>query len=180
MVQYGSTVVHEFSLGEYQTVEEVVEAARGIDQRGGEETRTALGINVARYDSRASLTGTTQGPARFLTHLHTCICRSEAFQRGGRPGAQKVMIVITDGESHDSPQLVQAVGDSERDNITMYAIAVSPSIFNLCDLMASCLVLGQADFLPSLCATSSLHPDPSVFTPSILCTDIKTFVVLWT
>lgn len=51
VVQYGSTVVHEFSLGEYQTVEEVVEAARSIDQRGGEETRTALGINVARYDA---------------------------------------------------------------------------------------------------------------------------------
>uniref|UniRef100_A0A671TNR1 Integrin subunit alpha 11 n=1 Tax=Sparus aurata TaxID=8175 RepID=A0A671TNR1_SPAAU len=97
VVQYGSTVVHEFSLGEYQTVEEVVEAARSIDQRGGEETRTALGINVAR---------------------------SEAFKRGGRPGAQKVMIVITDGESHDSPHLLQAVADSERDNITMYAIAV--------------------------------------------------------
>ncbi|KAM3870714.1 integrin alpha-11 [Diretmus argenteus] len=97
VVQYGSRVVHEFSLGEYQTVEDVVEAARGIDQRGGEETRTALGINVAR---------------------------SEAFQRGGRPGAQKVMIVITDGESHDSPDLLQAVAASERDNITMYAIAV--------------------------------------------------------
>nr|XP_046250911.1 integrin alpha-11 [Scatophagus argus] len=97
VVQYGSTVVHEFSLGEYQTVDEVVEAARSIDQRGGEETRTALGINVAR---------------------------SKAFKRGGRPGAQKVMIVITDGESHDSPQLVQAVADSESDNITMYAIAV--------------------------------------------------------
>lgn len=51
VVQYGSTVVHEFSLGEYQTVEAVVEAARSIDQRGGEETRTALGINVARYDT---------------------------------------------------------------------------------------------------------------------------------
>lgn len=49
VVQYGSTVVHEFGLGEYHSVEEVVEAARGIDQRGGEETRTALGISVARY-----------------------------------------------------------------------------------------------------------------------------------
>ncbi|XP_075884857.1 integrin alpha-11 isoform X1 [Nelusetta ayraudi] len=97
VVQYGSTVVHEFGLGEYHSVEEVVEAARGIDQRGGEETRTALGISVAR---------------------------SEAFKRGGRPGAQKVMIVITDGESHDSLQLPQVVADSERDNITMYAIAV--------------------------------------------------------
>ncbi|KAK5866769.1 hypothetical protein PBY51_011317 [Eleginops maclovinus] len=97
VVQYGSTVVHEFGLGDYQTVEEVVQAARSINQRGGEETRTALGINVGR---------------------------SKGFKRGGRPGAKKVMIVITDGESHDSPQLVQAVADSERDNVTMYAIAV--------------------------------------------------------
>ncbi|XP_072291710.1 integrin alpha-11 isoform X2 [Eucyclogobius newberryi] len=97
VVQYGSSVVHEFSLGEYHTVEEVVEAAQRIDQRGGEETRTALGINMARR---------------------------EAFKRGGRPGAKKVMIVITDGESHDSPDLQEAVSQSERDNITLYAIAV--------------------------------------------------------
>uniref|UniRef100_A0A3P9IL96 VWFA domain-containing protein n=1 Tax=Oryzias latipes TaxID=8090 RepID=A0A3P9IL96_ORYLA len=97
VVQYGSTVVHEFSLGEYQTVDTVVEAVRNIDQRGGYETRTALAINVAR---------------------------SEAFQRGGRPGAQKVMIVITDGESHDSIELIDAVNNSKNDNITMYAIAV--------------------------------------------------------
>lgn len=63
VVQYGSTVVHEFNLGEYQTVEEVVEAARSIDQRGGEETRTALGINVARYDPK--LDPLVYDPARF-------------------------------------------------------------------------------------------------------------------
>uniref|UniRef100_A0A3Q2QK89 VWFA domain-containing protein n=1 Tax=Fundulus heteroclitus TaxID=8078 RepID=A0A3Q2QK89_FUNHE len=34
------------------------------------------------------------------------------------------MIVITDGESHDSPQLMEAVSQSKGDNITMYAIAV--------------------------------------------------------
>lgn len=38
------------------------------------------------------------------------------------------MLVITDGESHDSPQLVEAMADSERDNITTYAIAVSSSL----------------------------------------------------
>ncbi|XP_027898154.1 integrin alpha-11-like isoform X1 [Xiphophorus couchianus] len=97
VIQYGSTVVHEFSLGEYHTVEDVLDAARNIDQRGGEETRTALGISVARL---------------------------EAFQRGGRPGAQKVMIVITDGESHDSHQLMEVVNQSKKENITMYAIAV--------------------------------------------------------
>uniref|UniRef100_A0A674B8D2 Integrin subunit alpha 11 n=1 Tax=Salmo trutta TaxID=8032 RepID=A0A674B8D2_SALTR len=97
VVQYGSRVVHEFTLNDFRSVEEVVEAAKTIDQRGGEETRTALGINVAR---------------------------TEGFKRGGRKGAKKVMLVITDGESHDSPDLQKAMEDSEADNITMYAIAV--------------------------------------------------------
>lgn len=66
MIQYGTTVVHEFSLGEYQTVEEVVEAARSIDQRGGEETRTALGINVARYDTKPTL---WSNESHKITHL---------------------------------------------------------------------------------------------------------------
>lgn len=35
------------------------------------------------------------------------------------------MIVITDGESHDSADLQQAIEDSEKDGITRYAIAVS-------------------------------------------------------
>lgn len=36
-----------------------------------------------------------------------------------------MMIVITDGESHDSVDLQQAIEDSEKDGITRYAIAVS-------------------------------------------------------
>lgn len=52
VVQYGEKVVHEFHLNEYRSVEEVVRAARNIEQRGGEETRTALGINMARYVQR--------------------------------------------------------------------------------------------------------------------------------
>lgn len=50
---------------------------------------------------------------------------SEAFKQGGRRGAKKVMIVITDGESHDSADLQQVIEDSEKDGITRYAIAVS-------------------------------------------------------
>ncbi|XP_060770564.1 integrin alpha-11 isoform X3 [Neoarius graeffei] len=96
VVQYGERVVHEFRLDDFHTVNEVVSAAQNIIQRGGEETRTALGINVAR---------------------------SQAFKRGGRPDARKVMIVITDGESHDSPDLKKAVEESEKDNITLYGIA---------------------------------------------------------
>ncbi|KAI9532104.1 hypothetical protein NQZ68_034992 [Dissostichus eleginoides] len=97
VVQYGEKVVHEFKLSDYKSVEEVVKRARSINQRGGEETNTALGINIAR---------------------------SQAFKQGGRRGAKKVMIVITDGESHDSPDLQQAIEDSEKDGITRYAIAV--------------------------------------------------------
>ncbi|XP_023417451.1 integrin alpha-11 isoform X2 [Cavia porcellus] len=97
VVQYGEDVVHEFHLNDYRSVKDVVEAASHIEQRGGTETRTAFGIEFAR---------------------------SEAFQKGGRKGAKKVMIVITDGESHDSPDLERVIQQSERDNVTRYAVAV--------------------------------------------------------
>ncbi|XP_069480342.1 integrin alpha-11 isoform X2 [Ambystoma mexicanum] len=97
VLQYGEEVVHEFHLNDYRSVKEVVEAAKNIEQRGGTETRTALGIETAR---------------------------SEAFQKGGRKGAKKVMIVITDGESHDSPDLQKVIEASEKENITRYAVAV--------------------------------------------------------
>ncbi|XP_072421358.1 integrin alpha-11a isoform X1 [Chiloscyllium punctatum] len=99
IVQYGETAVHEFELRDYKSVHDVVKAARNIQQRGGTETNTAHGIEIAR---------------------------SEAFsiRRGARKEAKKVMIVITDGESHDSPHLKQVIESSEQDNITRYAIAV--------------------------------------------------------
>ncbi|XP_043083195.1 integrin alpha-11 isoform X2 [Puntigrus tetrazona] len=97
VVQYGERVVSEFRLDDFRTVDDVVAAAKNIDQRGGEETRTALAISEAR---------------------------TQAFKHGGRPDAKKVMIVITDGESHDSPNLRKVVEESEKDNITLYGIAV--------------------------------------------------------
>ncbi|XP_018110721.2 integrin alpha-11 [Xenopus laevis] len=97
VLQYGESVVHEFYLNNYRSVTDVVEAAKRIEQRGGTETRTALGIEKAV---------------------------TEAFQHGGRKGAKKVMIVITDGESHDSPDLQRVIESSEKDNITRYAVAV--------------------------------------------------------
>ncbi|XP_077173939.1 integrin alpha-11 [Paroedura picta] len=97
VVQYGENVVHEFHLNDYRSVKDVVAAASQIEQRGGTETRTAYGIEFAR---------------------------SEAFRKGGRKGAKKVMIVITDGESHDSQDLDKVIEDSEKDNVTRYAVAV--------------------------------------------------------
>lgn len=63
--------------------------------------------------------------ARLSSPGHLFNCSSEAFQKGGRKGAKRVMIVITDGESHDSPDLEKVIEDSEKDNVTRYAVAVS-------------------------------------------------------
>jgi len=49
IVQYGETVVHEFFLNTYSTTEDVIAAATRIRQRGGRQTMTALGIDMARY-----------------------------------------------------------------------------------------------------------------------------------
>ncbi|XP_062922221.1 integrin alpha-11a isoform X2 [Mobula hypostoma] len=129
IVQYGETAVHEFELRDYKSVTDVVKAARSIEQRGGTETNTAHGIEIAR---------------------------SEAFsvRRGARREAKKVMIVITDGESHDSPHLKQVIEDAERDNITRYAIAVL-GYYNRRGI-------NPTDFLKEIKSIAS-HPDEKHF-----------------
>uniref|UniRef100_A0AAX7T4B3 VWFA domain-containing protein n=1 Tax=Astatotilapia calliptera TaxID=8154 RepID=A0AAX7T4B3_ASTCA len=99
ILQYGEVAVHEWSLKDYQTTQEVVEAAKNISRQEGRETRTAYAIETA--------------------------C-TEAFspERGAREGATKVMIVVTDGESHDGDELEGALEKCEERNITRYAIAV--------------------------------------------------------
>ncbi|KAM9782665.1 integrin alpha-10 [Neosynchiropus ocellatus] len=99
ILQYGEVAVHEWSLKDYQTTREVVEAAKNISRQEGRETRTAEAIKTA--------------------------C-TEAFsaERGARDGATKVMIVVTDGESHDGEELPDALEECENRNITRYAIAV--------------------------------------------------------
>lgn len=58
---------------------------------------------------------------------------TEAFspERGAREGATKVMIVVTDGESHDGEELPAALEQCEERNITRYAIAVSITFYIL-------------------------------------------------
>uniref|UniRef100_H3DQC1 Integrin subunit alpha 10 n=1 Tax=Tetraodon nigroviridis TaxID=99883 RepID=H3DQC1_TETNG len=99
ILQYGEVALHEWSLKDYQTTQEVVEAAKNISRQEGRETRTAYAIHKA--------------------------C-TEAFspERGAREGATKVMIVVTDGESHDGEELPDALQECEDRNITRYAIAV--------------------------------------------------------
>ncbi|XP_042307193.1 integrin alpha-1 [Sceloporus undulatus] len=99
IVQYGENVTHEFNLNTYTTVEDVLVAAKKIVQRGGRQTMTALGIDTAR---------------------------KEAFTeaRGARRGVQKVMVVVTDGESHDDYRLREVIQDCEDENIQRFSIAI--------------------------------------------------------
>ena len=57
--------------------------------------------------------------------------------------------MITDGESHDSPDLQKAVEDSEKDNITLYAIAVSITLYAIAVSIANIVesVLWPSDAL---------------------------------
>ena len=47
ILQYGEVAVHEWSLKDYQTTQEVVEAAKNISRQEGRETRTAYAIHTA-------------------------------------------------------------------------------------------------------------------------------------
>lgn len=99
IVQYGENVTHEFNLNTHSSTESVLQAASKIKQRGGSLTLTALGIDTAR---------------------------KEAFseERGARRGVKKVMVVVTDGESHDGYRLKKVTDECEQDGIETYAIAI--------------------------------------------------------
>nr|KAF6489725.1 integrin subunit alpha 1 [Molossus molossus] len=99
IVQYGENVTHEFNLNTYASTEDVLVAANKIVQRGGRQTMTALGIDTARR---------------------------EAFTeaRGARRGVKKVMVIVTDGESHDNHRLHTVIQDCEGESIQRFAIAI--------------------------------------------------------
>ncbi|XP_053447757.1 integrin alpha-10 isoform X2 [Nycticebus coucang] len=99
LVQYGESPVHEWSLGDLRTKEEVVRAARNLSRREGRETKTAEAIMMA----------CTEG----FSQSH-----------GGRPEAAKLLVVVTDGESHDGEELPAALKACEAGRVTRYGIAV--------------------------------------------------------
>ncbi|KAL2099997.1 hypothetical protein ACEWY4_004391 [Coilia grayii] len=99
VLQYGEAAEFQFYLNTYQTKESMLQAARNIDQRGGLETRTFKAIDYASQHA-------------FLP------------QNGGRPGATKVMVVATDGESHDIELREKVIALCEKQKITRFSIAV--------------------------------------------------------
>ncbi|KAM5293857.1 integrin alpha-10 isoform 6-T6 [Glossophaga mutica] len=99
LIQYGESPIHEWSLGDFQTKEEVVRAARNLSRREGRETKTSQAVMVA----------CTEGFSKF---------------RGGRPEAARLLVVVTDGESHDGEELPVALKACEAERVTRYGIAV--------------------------------------------------------
>ena len=53
-------------------------------------------------------------------------------ERGARPGVKKVMVIVTDGESHDFHNLDKVIGDCEEDNIERFGIAVGTNYLCVC------------------------------------------------
>uniref|UniRef100_A0AAY4EAR0 VWFA domain-containing protein n=1 Tax=Denticeps clupeoides TaxID=299321 RepID=A0AAY4EAR0_9TELE len=99
IVSYGDDVGHVFNLSQFDNTKDLLENAKKIPQRTGHKTMTALGIDMARR---------------------------EAFteERGARPGVKKVMVIVTDGESHDNYNLNGVIDNCEKDGIERFSIAV--------------------------------------------------------
>ncbi|KAG1970864.1 integrin alpha-2 [Pimephales promelas] len=98
-MQYAVDTSFEFYLNSYQTKESMIKAASKIQQKQGLETNTFRAIDFARKEA-------------FLAKY------------GGRPGATKVMVVVTDGESHDASLRKTVIPACESQDITRFGIAV--------------------------------------------------------
>ncbi|NXM98117.1 ITA10 protein, partial [Sylvia borin] len=99
VLQYGERLVQEWALGQHPTAQSLLEAARNLTRQEGRETRTAMAIRQACTESFSTA-------------------------QGGRPGATRLLLVVTDGESHDGDELPAALAECDRHNVTRYAIAV--------------------------------------------------------
>lgn len=65
--------------------------------------------------------------------------RKEAFtpERGARPDAKKVMVILTDGESHDFYKQKEVIRECENDGIVRFGIAVGTNHFYLVNNFSS-------------------------------------------
>ncbi|XP_042365200.1 integrin alpha-1 [Plectropomus leopardus] len=99
IVSYGETVTHRVNLSQFDNTRALLDFVEDLPQQTGFKTMTFLGIDTARR---------------------------EAFmpERGARPGVKKVMVIVTDGESHDFHNLDKVIGECEDDDIERFGIAV--------------------------------------------------------
>ncbi|XP_064336637.1 integrin alpha-2 isoform X1 [Camelus dromedarius] len=99
LIQYANNPRVVFNLNTFKTKAEMIRATSQTSQYGGDLTNTFKAIQYAR-DSAYSAAA------------------------GGRPGATKVMVVVTDGESHDGSMLKAVIDQCNNDNILRFGIAV--------------------------------------------------------
>uniref|UniRef100_A0A671UP47 Integrin, alpha 1 n=1 Tax=Sparus aurata TaxID=8175 RepID=A0A671UP47_SPAAU len=99
IVSYGLDVTHRVNLSQFENTQDLLNFVKDLPQQTGFKTMTFLGIDTAR---------------------------KEAFmlERGARPGAKKVMVIVTDGESHDFYNQKKVIEDCEEDDIERFGIAV--------------------------------------------------------
>ncbi|XP_078406116.1 integrin alpha-2-like isoform X1 [Cetorhinus maximus] len=95
IIQYAKDAVFQFKLNCKNVTAEV----ENVEQKLGDQTNTAGAIDFARQEA-------------FLP------------ENGGRPKATKVMVVVTDGESHDRDKLPKVIADCEKERIIRFGIAV--------------------------------------------------------
>ncbi|KAJ0067652.1 hypothetical protein NL108_009743, partial [Boleophthalmus pectinirostris] len=99
VLQYSVGVQVEFHLNDYSTKEDVFKAASRITQMYGHSTNT------------------------FNALQHACMFLfTETY--GGRASAPNVMVVVTDGESHDNSIRDTAINICENNKVTRFGIAV--------------------------------------------------------
>ncbi|KAG9488257.1 integrin alpha-2 [Eleutherodactylus coqui] len=99
LIQYGNYPSTMFRMNTYTNKDDMKSAISSITQMGGDQTNTFKAIDYTRQYAFSA-------------------------EYGGRPNANKVMVVITDGESHDNAILKEVISRCEQDKITRFGIAV--------------------------------------------------------
>uniref|UniRef100_A0A665UZT5 VWFA domain-containing protein n=1 Tax=Echeneis naucrates TaxID=173247 RepID=A0A665UZT5_ECHNA len=97
IVSYGETVTHRVNLSQFDNTPALLEFVKDLPQQTGFKTMTFLGIDTAR---------------------------EEAFtpERGARPGVKKVMVIVTDGESHDFHNLNKVIKACDDDDSSRFFV----------------------------------------------------------
>ncbi|KAL2100298.1 hypothetical protein ACEWY4_004692 [Coilia grayii] len=99
VLQYAVSSSFEFRFNSYRNKESMLAAVANMDQKRGDQTNTFSAIQFS---------------SEYAFHP----------QNGGRPGATKVMVVVSDGESNDKAMRDKVIEDCELQGITRFSIAV--------------------------------------------------------
>uniref|UniRef100_A0A672L2S5 Integrin subunit alpha 2 n=1 Tax=Sinocyclocheilus grahami TaxID=75366 RepID=A0A672L2S5_SINGR len=106
IMQYSKDLSFLYHFSSDQNKEKVLSAASNIEQKTGTETNTFAALDNVRQTA-------------FL------------LENGGRPGATKVLVVVTDGESADGHKGQEVIERCNRDGIIRFGIAILKQSANI-------------------------------------------------